>query len=508
MANYSFDVARTNIGTQSPYDTLYQSLRKFINDYYYDRKNAIIKYWDYWRGDQSKYMQKYRGESDTEFANRQKMAAVENHCKTTCNINVAYMYGLSDKIGRRAENEQLNEILNEDVYYYNEMATLMMDTRLMASVTGMAVMETAIYNKATKKPFFGGEAITKDNFYVHYRLSDSQITIPLPRLDDRRELGAIIKYYQLDDVDQYEFFGIEYKAADEVWVLEYVNDYVWLRWWHYKNDANNATIVPVFNQEAVKNINIYGDVRVPFVLFKNIGDPMTLEGESDLEDAIPLQDNLNARMTDDAIVIAYHSLPLLKALRGAKIPDNFVRKPNSILEIDGDGDVEYATWEDKLEASHRYKSDIRSSIAEATQVSQLSRGNMGGVGQLKTGIGVKSLYVPDIIGVRMRRPYMVKGEKDLIFATAKLYEKYGNYDFDENYRCEIFMPEDFIGIDEYMETQIKNLRIQSGLPMEEELEEENPDATESEIKKMESELKQKNQPKPSPLSEQKQLEKG
>ena len=509
MAQLGISVSRKVIPKElkETADPLYEALQQFIRNYYYKRRNALTMFWDYWRGDQTKYLRKYEGESHTEYRERLERAVVENQCKTTININAAFMYGLSDKISRRAENQELNEILAKDVYYHNDMATFMMDTRLMTGITGNSLVELMVYDKATRKPFDPKKRVEKGNFYVHYTLNDSSVTVPLPRINDRRALGAVIKYYELEDVDEYEVLGLDFDPGVRIWILEYVTDDLWLRWYHEGNDQANAQLIPVFNKVGQENINPYGDVRIPFVLFKNIGDPMNLDGESDIEDVIPLQNSLNERMTDDALVISYHAVPIVKFLKGAKMPRNFIRKRNSALEFDGEGDAEYLTWEDKLEASQKTKAETRTAISEVTQISGLTRGNMQGAGQLRTGIGVKTMFVPDIIGVRMRRPYMMRGERELVYSTAKLYEFYGKYDFGMDYRCEIFMPEDFLGIDEWMETQVKALKIQSGMPMTQELKEEFPELSDEQIKKLEDKLLAGALQKPGAPQDQKQLEK-
>jgi len=497
----------------APVDDLFKNLMGFVDKHYYQRKFLHNVYWDYWKGDQRKYQKKYPGELDVEYMTRIENSHVENHCRPTSNINVAYMYGMADKISRRAEDPLLHKLLNEDVYDLNHMPSLMVDARLMASVIGFSVIEPMVFNKLTRKPFNPEDSITEKTFSVFYSLTDSTTIIPLPRVYDRRTLGMIIKYYEIDNIDSFKYLGLtkEFDTSKEYRVLEYVDDDLWLRWIHPKNEPEQKELLPVFQIPGKENINIYGDVRIPFVVFKNYGDPMHIEGESDIEDVIPLQLNLNERLTDDANIIRYHALPIIKALRGAKLPKNFVRKPNMVLEFDGEGDMDYLTWDAPMDASDKYKAQLRQSLAQSSQVSTLSRGNLRDVGQLKTGIGVKSLYVPDILGVRLRRPFALRAEKELILATAKMYEHYTNIKF-SSYRSEVIYPEDFIGIDEWMETQVTAAEIAAGLPIQDRLKTRYPDKSDKEIEELArvvmEEAKKSKQPKQtSPSSERKQAEK-
>lgn len=460
-----------------PEKAFLRDLHDFVKDFFHARKLEMGKYWDYYEGEQSKYLEKYEHEDYQEYLARVRSAIIENHAAPTIDIPVAYMYG-SGAIGRRAEDENLHNILHNEVYQVNDMDTLMIDVRLQAAITGFSIVHPVIVSKRTRMPFYvTGEQMTQDNFTVLYTLMDSIITIPLPRTYDKRSLGAIIQIYTVDTDSLSEQFKREGTSTFNV--VEYADDHIWIRYLFDEEDMDNPLVLPTDLPDG-GNVNPFGDVRCLFVLFKNAGFPFDLEGRSEIKGIVDLQNALNERLTDDQSVIRYHSAPILKFLKGAMMPDGFVRKANSVLEFEGDGDAEYLTWEDKLDASSQYVAQLRQAIALATQVSNLSRGNLKDAGQVRTGMGVKSLYVPDTTHIRLRRPFMIRGEKELIYATAKFYEMYGGVSF-SSYKAEITMPDDFIGIEKWLETQVMSQEIASGIPPVERIKEKFPDMTEEQI---------------------------
>jgi len=469
----------------SIYYNLINYLRGDALENYYKRKFEITKLWNFYLGNQSIYLEKYEGESDAEYMSRVQNTTIENHCRPTVDIAVAYLYGDGDKIVRRAIDPTLHEILVNNIWKVNDMTSFMIDVRINASVTGYSLVEPVLIKKSTGKPYEPGEPINKEDISILYTLLDSTIAIPLPRIYDMRSLGAVIKFYSINSIDLLSGYDIDIDFKDEIWILEYIDDNVWLRFAYPDDKYDKPVHIPVFADG--EDINPFGDVRDAFVLFRNAGDPASLEGLSEIEGLITMQTNLNERLSDDRLTIRYHSAPIIKFLKGAQAPDSWIRKPNSILEFDGDGNAEYLTWEDRLQASFEYTEQLRKSIAITSGVSSLSRGNLRDIGQLRTSVGVKSLFVPDIANIKLRRAFMTKGEKDLIKATARQIEYYTGIKF-ECYCSEIIMPEDFIGIDKWLETQILAQKIQAGLPIIEELRIQFPDKTEEELQELQQKL--------------------
>jgi hypothetical protein len=208
--------------------------------------------------------------------------------------------------------------------------------------------------------------------------------------------------------------------------------------------------------------NPYGNISIPFTVFRNYGDPMYLEGESDIANMIPLQSALNEIMTDDKATISYHSFPILKFLNDAKMPSNWVRKPNSGLEFSGSGDAQYLVWDNVLEASDKFKEKLRSSMTVVSGVSQISRGNASEIGQVRSGAGLKTLFQSDINAIGLKIPHFKRAERDLVYSTVKMWEKETGESLGD-FTCEVSFPQDFVGLDRLLEAQVNQIDVQQGL---------------------------------------------
>ena len=429
-----------------------RNLLDIIHKHWSERKSEIEKYWDFYLGNMQKYLPRFEGEDVDDYIDRINDAVVENHCKQTCNVAVAYLYARGDKIQRRAEDERLQQLLKDRIWKTNHMWSFSLDRTLVQSVTGFSVVALEFVDSRTGSPFRSTAPKSELREYgtIRYRVLPSVDTMPLPRAEAPSELGGILRHYQSDNFSGLSAFDrLNYKEFKTYDVIEFIDDEVWLKWIDEKLEEEGA-------------VNPFGDVRIPFVLFRNPGDPMALEGEPDHADAIPLNVDLNERLNDDRMVISHHSLPVIKFLRGAKMPSNWKRGPNSGLEFEGDGDAEYLTWDNVIEASLKRSDTLRQAITRVGGYSDISKGDTERIGQVRSGAGLRTLFLNDMLSTMMRQAYAQKGEMDLIRATARMWEYYTGEKFD-SYESEVHFPEDFIGIDEWLRWQIDRDKMDAGI---------------------------------------------
>lgn len=434
------------------------NITEIQNKYWVGRRNEIARKWDFFRGAHSRYMPRFKGETPEDYYERTKDSIYENLCKATSYIATTYLYG-SGEIGRRCEDEEAQGILQNRIYVTNRMKSLMFDAALMASVTGFAPIALELVDIETGKPFekgVGSRAISK-RASIKYKLLDSADTMPLPRADDVRQLGAILRIYDSDNFSGSSTFDrLRFQKYVNFEVIEFIDDARWLRWIKEGTEWVEVEVAP-------GGINPYGDITVPFMIFKNPGDPMILEGESDLEDVIPLNIDLNERINDDRNVISYHSFPILKMLKGAQMPDNFKRTVSSALEFAGDQDAAYLTWSNEIEASERHQLNLRNGAFLASGMGALSRGALkDSIGQIRSGAALRTLFQADILTILRKQIFADLAERWLIKSTLKMLEKHTNLKFN-SYESEITFPEDFLGIEELLKVQAQTAKMESAI---------------------------------------------
>lgn len=445
----------------------YSSVANEIKEYWYTRKTTLLKYWDFYQGDNQRYyLDRFEGESENEYSTRVLGATVENHCAKTCDVLVSYLYGQPESASRVTvrvvdENgkiiEDLQRVLHK-IWEYNELDALRIDIALMASVTGLAVVYKEFVDSRTGKQFpKTAPAEERAKFgTIKYQLFDTVDTLPLPYVDDNsvvhpRVLGAIVRFYESDN-----FTGIS--ALDRLLQKRYASE-EWLEVYDSKQFMRSRIATGTPKPEIVDQVsNPYKDVTVPFTMFRNYGDPMFLEGQSDLAQMISLQNTLNAVLNDDKMVIDYHSFPILVMMGGAKLPPNFVRKVNSVLEADINQDVKYLTWDNVLEASDTFKESIRKQMTVTSGVGQLSRGNAMDIGQVRSGAGLKTLFQADINTIALKVPHYKKAEKELATSTLKMWAADTKNTL-PYFEIQVDFPADFVGVDKLLSAQVEELEI-------------------------------------------------
>jgi hypothetical protein len=445
----------------------YSSVANEIKEYWYTRKTTLLKYWDFYQGDNQRYyLDRFEGESEQEYNTRVLGATIENHCAKTCDVLVSYLYGQPESTSRVTVRvvdkdgkiiEDLQRVLHQ-IWEHNEIDALRIDVGLMASVTGLAVVYKEFVDSRTGRPFPKTAPVADKAKYgvVEYQLFDTVDTMPLPAVDDQnvvrsRKLGAIVRFYESDN-----FTGIS--TLDRLLQKRFASE-EWLEVYDSKSFMRSRIVSGKAEPEIVsQQTNPYGDVNIPFTVFRNYGDPMFIEGQSDLAQMISLQNTLNAVVNDDKMVIDYHSFPILVLMGGAKLPPNFVRKVNSVLEADVNQDMKYLTWDNVLEATDVFKESLRKQMTVTSGVGQMSRGNAEDIGQVRSGAGLKTLFQADINTIALKVPHFKKSEKELAASTLRMYAAQVGMEL-PYFEIQVEFPADFVGVDKLLQAQVEELEI-------------------------------------------------
>jgi hypothetical protein len=439
-----------------------------LRTYWISRKTVLLKYWDFYYGDNQRYyLERFEGEDESEFNSRVSGATIENHCAKTCDVLVSYLYGQpnsKNRVSVRVVDKagdiipSLQELLLE-AWDYNDIDSLRVDVSLMASVTGVGVIYKQYVDKRSGLPFIKSASAEErvKHGAVRYEIFDTVDAMPIPLIDTDgviypRLLGAIVRYYNLDNFSGSSVLDriLEKRYAQEE-VLEVFDGQAFARFRVVSGEEK-------FEQTAGEP-NGYKDINVPFTLFRNYGDPMYLEGQSDLAQMITLQTTLNALLNDDKMTVDYHTFPILVLGGGAKLPPNFVRKVNSALEMDMNQTAEYLTWNNVLEASSNLQESLRRQMTVVSGVSQISRGNAASVGQVRSGAGLKTLFQADINAIAVKIPHFKRAERDLAKSTLLVLAKERDIKLPDYYKIEVDFPPDFVGIDELLKAQVEQIEL-------------------------------------------------
>jgi hypothetical protein len=443
-----------------------------VQSFWATRRTLFLRYWDYYYGsNQRYYMRRFDGEDASEYAIRVDSAVVENHCSKTCDVIVGYLYGqptsesrVNAKVLGKEDKvvEPAMELLLDNIWRFNNMDAFRIRLALMASVTGVSVVHKEFVDKRTGLPFPSttSKADKKKYGTIRYDLFDSVDTMPIPLINGDKLykglLGGVVRIYGVQDA----------RPAPNPLLRLFTNDTSEQIVEVYTDESfTTARIRGSWNLEADSvnsSPNPYKSIHIPFTVFSNYGDPTELEGKSDLDQMIPLQNALNELNNDDLNTISYHSAPLLKLTKGAKMPPNFVRKANSAIELDGEQDADYLTWDNVLDASDKKEESIRKQMTVVSGVSQLSRGNAGDVGQVRSGPGLKTLFQADINEIGLKVPYFRMAEEKLIESTLAMWEAETGDSFGEYEACVEF-PEDFVGLDKLLNAQVDKLEMDANI---------------------------------------------
>lgn len=189
-------------------------------------------------------------------------------------------------------------------------------------------------------PLPSPETIARLARMVRFEIVDPTRALPLLNVDDSRQAAAFATIYQVDrpatpPSQRQKWWQVPFSKQTPI-------------------DKDRKTIVEVVTATAWQKYEDWklidsGDVslgRLPLVHIQNTADPLGFDGVSDVEQLIPLQDELNTRLSDRAYRIALQSF---KMYLGKNI-DNFADHPVSpgqmwssdnenadVIEFGGDG---------------------------------------------------------------------------------------------------------------------------------------------------------------------------
>jgi len=462
--------------------------------FFYHQQDVIENWWFY-NGFHNRFLRQMEAEQDKDFVQRQYWATIENQIKPILNLVVAHLYGSEPTryVERNGEaDKELNDFFEQTVWDITANKEVDGDKALNTVVTGYTIIQRHLYDVRTDKPFVGFDKIEMSKYaYIKKEPLDSAFSVPLPYVDENgmvqpRRLGAILTIAEHDNLaGNADVMKLLQRPITKQTVIEYVDDTNWLKWVRVGNNSD-WTQVTVNPGSQYENKNQFGRVDIPFTLYRNTGEPFYLEGESDIRDLKTMNMELNELANGDKDAIKQNQYPIL-CIFGGNLPKDFIRTKDAALEFESkDAKADFLTWDSKLEASGNRQDTIRRNMSTVSGISLLGRGFMKDIGQIRSGPPLKALFTSD--RAVMSRKFAVFGacevqdmKSDLLFYSAYTGKDF-KIDKTVEFCCEF--DEDFLGIDELLNAEVKALEVQSGtIDIQTVLEEEHPEWTKEEINK-------------------------
>ena len=459
-----------------------------VEEYHRYHQKIVVENWHFYLGLQQFYIRKYDSETDSEYINRVYNATVENQIGPIIDLMTSHLYGHPDSVKRYIKrndspDEELQKIINRVSWGLINSGTVDDKKALNTLVTGYTVIQRKFVDLRTNRAFpISSTPKEISQFGVISKTPlDSSFCLPLPYIDketksiDATRLGAIL---YIADVDTQvgnkiasELLGEAGQRNIKFSVIEYVDDDVWLKW---IKEANSDKYFQqnMFPGTEYMNRNPFGNVNIPFTIYRNTGDPFYVEGDSDVKPLKSLNNELNELANGDRDVISYHQNPLLMGLNGADLPPDFRRTKNAFVKFSQkDQILQYLTWEGKLEASEKRQEEIRRVISNVSGISMISRGFLKEIGQIRSGPPLKALFTSDRSKMSRKFLYFKESEKQEMYADLRMYEFYSkkSLSLDNTVRYYCDFEDDFLGIDRLLEEEIRALQVQSGSEDHEEI---------------------------------------
>jgi len=465
-------------------DPFFKEIIEIVNTVLTGRNWELKVYHDFYEGGdaQKAYFVKFEDEDEKEYARRLDQSVVVNKAKGIVLKSARALYAIHPP-ERRMEDTAAHERMMP-VWEFNRMSTGLLGLNLAIDVGryGFTVVQNVYVDKKTKRPIFHKPG-PGDEAEVLYHPQRPPLVIPLPRKGRDTEMGALIRL-SFDDPDTLS--GVGQAGQENVKWVEFIDDE---RWWMWKVEVKSKMIGqdlivgtrwPVsFGPEFV-DMNPYGDVNIPFTLFRNSGETEhDIWGDSDLADVVGPQSKYNETLSDDGHVIAQNTFPILFG-KGLTFPSNWKRGPGDTIDTNNtEADVKYVTWDTDLEASSNFSDRLERQIRETAGFSPVIDGDLRNIGQVRN---LRGAMMPELLTINHKQIVFADAEMRLAAATLEIIEWHEGVSFADK-KLDITFSDDFIPVDDLTKAETLAIELNAGVEnLRDEIRTRNPDLeTDAEI---------------------------
>lgn len=445
-------------------DPFFKEVIEIVNHVLTTRNWDLKVYHDFYEGGdaQKAYFIKFEDENEAEFHRRLDQSVVVNKCKGVILKSARALYAIHPP-ERRMEDDAAHERMM-DVWEYNNFFNGLFALNVAIDVGryGFAVVQNMYVDRKTKMPIFHrtGSNLSSEVLYIHQQ---SPLCIPIPRRGNPTEMGAMIRLHY-DDPDS--LTGFVMRDDSEVKWVEYIDDEKWWLWRveirqrSFGDDIIMGTRIPVRFGPNFTDQNPYGNVNVPFTLFRNSGETShDIWGDSDLADIIGPQTKYNETLSDDGHVIAQNTFPILFG-KGLTFPSNWKRGPGDTLDTNNtEADIKYVTWDTDLEASSNFEDRLERQIREVAGYSPIIDGDLRAIGQVRN---LRGAMLPELLTVNHKQIAFAHAEQSLAEATLSVIEWHENVEYPDK-KMDINFSDDFIPIDDLTKAETLAIELNAGI---------------------------------------------
>ena len=353
------------------------------------RLNEISEYWDFYLGDQWRVVRE-EGESLITF----------NYAKAIVDKSVSFLFGKGFRIQPHKEVAQELKPLLDEVWEYNKKDILGVEIGQMGAITGDCFIKVS-----WEDPEVDDKGILYEEEYpdgkVRIDVLPTSSVFPVYSSHDKDKMVSCTLQYAILEM------GIDGKPVARM----------------YKEVVTRDTISYYIDNELVEEIpNILREINI--VQIKNIPLAGESRGQSDLKSIIPLQKELNAKVTDVSDIINYHSAPIT-IIQGAK-SKNLEKGAKKVWGgLPKDAKVYNLELNSDLNASNSFISSIKTAIHELSNTPEDSLGGKSAVSNT-TGVALQIKYAPLLEKTWLKRQTYGGGIKDVCRLVIKLLRVKGS----------------------------------------------------------------------------------
>jgi hypothetical protein len=192
-------------------------------------------------------------------------------------------------------------------------------------------------------------------------------------------------------------------------------------------------VISVGDWEVVRTLNPYG--FIPFVHIPNARPANEFWGVSDLKDVIPLNRELNERMSDVADVIRFHSDPPV-IFKGVTEHSNLAVGPGTVWDVPEGAEVELLEWRGQTPAVQDHLDRVMRALHDVAETPKTA---FGDAGRLLSGVALETELQPLIQKTLRKRAWWNAGLRHRNRCILRIAELKGLGSF-APYRSRIIWP--------------------------------------------------------------------
>ena len=183
--------------------------------------------------------------------------------------------------------------------------------------------------------------------------------------------------------------------------------------------------------------------RIPVIHIQNLAQPCYYEGNSDVEPLIPLQDELNTRLSDRASRITFQSFKMYLA-KGLEKPNERTISPGRMWFTDNqNAKVEQFGGDSYAPSEERHIDEIREAMDKISGITPVVAGVLKNkLGNLTSAVALKMTLMGTLSKTERKKFTYGKGIREICEIALELLDKCGVYPTNSLEReCEIIFPE-------------------------------------------------------------------